>query len=82
LRLALAEVEDGIRSAAEADLRVLVRLAGLPSPLYNAELYAGGRLVAVADAWWPDAGVAVEVDSREWHFSPGDWSRRCGVTPS
>jgi very-short-patch-repair endonuclease len=29
----------------------------------------------VADAWWPDAGVAAEVDSREWHLSPGDWER-------
>jgi very-short-patch-repair endonuclease len=75
LRLALEEVGDGIRSAAEGDLRALARRAGLPAPLYNAELHVGGRLVAVADAWWPDAGVVVEVDSREWHFSPGDWER-------
>jgi very-short-patch-repair endonuclease len=73
LRLALAEVEDGIRSAAEADLRLLIRRTRLPTPLYNARLYVGGQLVAVADAWWPDAGVAVEVDSREWHFSPDGW---------
>lgn len=73
LRLALAEVEDGIRSAAEADLRLLITRAGLPPPLYNARLYVGAQLVAVADAWWPDAGVAVEVDSREWHFSPDGW---------
>jgi very-short-patch-repair endonuclease len=33
------------------------------------------QLIAVPDAWWHDAGVAVEVDSREWHLSPGDWER-------
>jgi very-short-patch-repair endonuclease len=32
-------------------------------------------LLAVVDAWWPDAGVAVEVDSREWHLSPEDSQR-------
>jgi len=24
------------------------------------------------DAWWPELGIAVEVDSREWHLSPED----------
>lgn len=23
----------------------------------------------------PEAGVAAEVDSREWHLAPGDWER-------
>jgi hypothetical protein len=27
------------------------------------------------DGWWPDAGVAGEVDSRAWHLSPDDWDR-------
>jgi very-short-patch-repair endonuclease len=31
------------------------------------------RLLAVADAWWPQARVAAEADSREWHLSPEDW---------
>lgn len=75
LRRALAEVADGVRSAAEGDLRKLIRAAGLPPPIYNARLYIGRDLLAVADAWWPDAGVAVEVDSREWHLSPEDWER-------
>lgn len=74
-RRVLAEVADGIRSTAEGDLRDLVRRAGLPMPMFNARLYAGKALIAVADAWWPDAAVAVEVDSREWHLSPGDWER-------
>jgi hypothetical protein len=75
LRGALAEVADGVRSAAEGDLRSLIRAAGLPAPMFNARLYVGSELLAVADAWWPDAGVAVEVDSRAWHLSPADWER-------
>ena len=75
LRRTLAEVADGVRSAAEGDLRSLIRAAGLPAPIFNARLYIGPDLLAVVDAWWPDAGVAVEVDSREWHLSPDDWQR-------
>lgn len=44
-------------------------------PMFNARLYVGQVLIAVADAWWPEAAVAAEVDSREWHLSPGDWER-------
>jgi hypothetical protein len=66
-------VADGIRSPAEADFRELIRRAGLPAPVFNARLYLGRRLLAVPDAWWPRAGVAAEVDSREWHFAPEGW---------
>jgi hypothetical protein len=62
-------------TTAEADLRDLVKRAGLPMPMCNARLYAGQVLIAAADAWWPEAAVAAEVDSREWHLSPGDWER-------
>lgn len=75
LRRALTEVAGGIRSATEGDLRDLIARAGLPMPMFNARLYAGQKLIAVADAWWPRAHVAVEVDSREWHLSPEDWER-------
>ena len=75
LRRALAEVADGVRSAAEGDLRGLIRAAGLPPPVFNARLYIGRDFLAVVDAWWPDEGVAVEVDSRAWHLSPEDWER-------
>jgi very-short-patch-repair endonuclease len=75
LRRTLAEVADGVRSAAEGDLRDLIRAHGLPTPLFNARLYVGPEFVAVPDAWWPERGVVVEVDSREWHLSPEDWQR-------
>jgi hypothetical protein len=75
LRAALAEVADGIRSSAEADLRSLIERARLPTPMFNPRLFAGETFIAVPDCWWPDAAVAAEVDSREWHLSPRDWER-------
>jgi very-short-patch-repair endonuclease len=76
LRAALAEVREGIRSAPEGDLRVLLRRERVPMPMFNARLYDEKKtLIAVADAWWEDAGVAAEVDSREYHYSAEDWQR-------
>jgi hypothetical protein len=75
LRRALAEVADGVRSVAEGDLRDLIIRAGLPRPMFNARLSVGEEFLGTPDAWWPDAGVAAEVDSREWHLSPDDWER-------
>ena len=76
LRQVIAEVAEGIRSVAEADFMDLIKRGRLPVPMFNARLYDdGGALIAVPDAWWPDAGVAAEVDSRQWHLSPADWER-------
>lgn len=75
LRRALAEVSDGVRSTAESDLLHLIRRAKLPEPLYNPRLYVGHEFLAAPDAWWPQFGVAVEVDSKAWHLSPADWER-------
>ena len=89
LRIALAEVADGVLSVAEADLRELILRARLPRPVFNAPVRRpDGSVIAVVDAWWKAARVAGEVDSREWHLSPEDWERtmrrhnelaRCGV---
>jgi hypothetical protein len=73
LRRALAEVAEGVRSGAEGDLVTLIRRARLPMPLLNPRLYAGDEFLAIPDAWWPEAGVAAEVDSQEWHLSPESW---------
>jgi hypothetical protein len=74
LRSVLAEAADGVRSAPEAELRVLIRKAGLPMPMFNPRLYLpDGTFIAEPDAWWPDAGVAIEVDSKRWHFEAADW---------
>ena len=75
-RIALGEIGDGIRSAAEADLRNLILRSDLETPLYNPELYAAdGSFLGIPDAWWQRAGVAAEVDSRQYHLSPDDYER-------
>ena len=74
-RSALAEVAKGIRSTAEGDLRDLIRVNRLPMPMFNPSLYENDFFLGKPDAWWPDAGVVAEVDSREWHLSPEDWDR-------
>ena len=84
-REALTDVADGIRSTAEADLKDLLTKSRLPMPLFNPSLYDGDTFIAKPDAWWPEFGVAVEVDSRQWHLSPEDHQstltrgRRMGV---
>jgi hypothetical protein len=75
-RDALAEIGDGVRSVAEGDFRVLVLRSDLPRPVFNARLYdADGVFIAVVDGWWPEAGVAGEVDSRAYHFNADDQDR-------
>jgi hypothetical protein len=72
-RQALADVAEGIRSVAEADLKDLLVKAKIPMPLFNPALYdKDGTFIARPDAWWPELGIAIEVDSREWHISPED----------
>ncbi len=76
LRKALAEVADGVRSVAEGDFRVLIVRSDLPRPVFNARLTdADGTLIAITDAWWQEAGVAAEVDSRAYHLSAADQDR-------
>ena len=73
LRRALAEVGDGVRSVAEADFRVLILASDLSRPVFNARLFgADGTFIATVDAWWQEAGVAAEVDSRAYHLSAAD----------
>ncbi len=59
-------------AASVGDLKDLLIKSGLPMPLFNASVFDGGIFIARPDAWWPELGVAVEVDSREWHMSPED----------
>jgi hypothetical protein len=75
-REALAEIGDGVRSVAEGDLRVLILDSDLPKPMFNAQLFDANEIfIATVDDWWPEAGVAGEVDSRAYHLSAGDQDR-------
>lgn len=68
--LALNEVRSGIWSTAEGDAKRLIDRSGVQTPMYNALLFtADGTFVGCADAWWPRAGVALEVDSRQYHLN-------------
>ncbi|MBQ1075565.1 type IV toxin-antitoxin system AbiEi family antitoxin domain-containing protein [Micromonospora sp. C31] len=77
VRKAFSEVVQGTRSAPEAELREC--LAGsrlLPEIRWNPRLVAGdGGSLPTPDGYLADAAVALEVDSQEYHFSPGDWAR-------
>ena len=73
-RMALAEVSEGIRSAAEAQLKNLIDRSDLERPVYNADLYTlDGIFLGRPDAWFESVGVAGEVDSREYHLGAKDY---------
>jgi hypothetical protein len=73
-RMALAEISEGIRSGAEAQLKYLIERSDLERPVYNADLYTvDGIFLGRPDAWFALAGVAGEVDSREYHMGAKDY---------
>jgi hypothetical protein len=59
---------------AESPLETRGRLrivgSGLPIPQLQVEIRVGGRLVAVVDAWFDDAAVAVEFDGQIKYTDP------------
>lgn len=72
-RAVLAEIADGVRSAAEAQARDLVRRSGLSVPWWNPKIYRrDGTFLTMPDAWFDDVGMAWEIDSTEWHLDPAD----------
>jgi len=77
IRRALAEVIAGTRSAPESELRAVLRSSRILPPLvWNAPLWSDdGVRLPTPDGWLEAAGIAVEVDSREYHLSPEDWQR-------
>lgn len=77
LRVAVNEVERGVRSAPEAELaEELQDSTVLPPVLWNPALVAGdGTPLPTPDGWIEESGIAIEVDSVEYHLSPEDWQR-------
>lgn len=74
-RVAVGDIWDGARSSPEADLKDLIRRAKIAEPVFNPSLYAGDEFIGRPDAWWKEAGVAAEADSRAYHLSPQDHER-------
>ncbi|CAM5451689.1 hypothetical protein SAVIM338S_02807 [Streptomyces avidinii] len=74
IREAAAELLAGVRSVAEAQARDTLSATDLPTPLWNARLYTpDGTFLASPDAYWPDEGVALEIDSAEYHYTRDSW---------
>ncbi|MFF4322100.1 hypothetical protein [Streptomyces sp. NPDC001568] len=74
VRAAAAELLAGVRSVAEARARDTLEATDLPTPLWNARLHTSdGAFLASPDAYWPDEGVALEVDSAEYHYTRDAW---------
>ena len=80
IRAVLAEMDAGVRFAAEARARELIRAAGLPEPLYNATvLDADGNLIAKPDGYYPQWACGYQIDSRRWHLSPTDYEHTAEI---
>lgn len=77
LRLALEDATAGARSVAEAEAIALLRSdPRIPPFEVNSPIQdASGNLVAVADLLWRERRAILEIDSREYHFSEGEWKR-------
>ncbi|MEU3915017.1 hypothetical protein [Streptomyces sp. NPDC029721] len=74
IQAAAGELLAGVRSVAEAQARDVLTGTDLPTPLWNARLYTpDGTFLATPDAYWPDEGVALEIDSAEYHYSRDAW---------
>lgn len=76
-RQAVREVGSGARSAPEVEFHQLFPPDGrLPTIIWNPKLEAeDGTTLPSPDGWIPDVGVALEVDSREYHLGPEGWQR-------
>lgn len=72
-RFALAEISDGVRSIAEGLAREVMRSGGVPAPLWNVRLVLPDGTELTPDAYWPDYGLALEIDSFAWHLAPADY---------
>ncbi|MFE1412906.1 hypothetical protein ACFW6F_19165 [Streptomyces sp. NPDC058746] len=71
---AASELVAGVRSIAEGQARDTLAATDLPAPLWNPRLYgADGSFLASPDAYWPEEGVALEIDSAEYHYTRDAW---------
>ena len=70
-----ALLADGLaESPQETRVRLVLRRAGLPAPVAQHEVRAGGRFVARVDFAWPAQRLALEYDGL-WHGDPAQFAR-------
>ncbi len=75
-RAVIAEMDAGVRFAAEARARELILASDLPVPLFNAEVLSeDGQVIVTPDGFYPEWCVGYEIDSRRWHMSPDSYER-------
>jgi hypothetical protein len=77
LSQALSDISVGVRSVPEIQFKnVLGRSPLLKSILWNARIVTdAGTPLPTPDGWIDEAGIALEVDSREYHLSPEQWQK-------
>jgi Transcriptional regulator, AbiEi antitoxin len=77
VRDAFHEVADGALSAPEGDVRTILQKSSvLPRVLWNRPLRTRtGLALPTPDGWIADVGIAIEVDSQEYHYRTEDWKR-------
>lgn len=73
-RRALEEVGWGAESAPEAKAARILRRAGITGWVQNAVVRLPDGTTRRVDFYWPALRAALEIDSREWHLTPADWS--------
>jgi len=75
-RAVLREIEAGIRSVAEAKVRSALLARGVDGLEWNIELWTrDGEFVGSPDAYCVRTGVALQVDSMQWHLGPQGYKR-------
>ncbi len=75
VRIALREIDDGVRSAVEAWARgIAMEMAeteGFPAVEWNVAVYdSAGRFVCRPDGWIDEVALAWEIESVAYHLSP------------
>ncbi|MEU3628470.1 hypothetical protein [Amycolatopsis coloradensis] len=72
-RIVVGALQDGVDSAVEQWLETVLERSGLPRPARKAVLRTpdGQGVIGVADAWWPKAGVAMQIRYDEVTLDPG-----------
>jgi very-short-patch-repair endonuclease len=74
-RQAVELAREGVESAMETALRLLLRQAGLPEPVCGYELRAGNRRVGYFDLAWPEFRAIAEYDGDQHRTSTSQYER-------